>query len=76
MVKVQTILLLIVAVVLIPIAAFNFDVPLNDIQIRVLKQVTGIMLVIALSCFIVAELTRNCSQVDKLQLVHHRLFWI
>jgi steroid 5-alpha reductase family enzyme len=74
MVKFRTIVLLIIAVVLIPLAAFNFDVPLNDMQVRVLKQVTGIMLVIALSCFMVAELTRNCSQVDKLWSINPMIY--
>lgn len=74
MVKAQTVLLLLVAVVLIPFVAFRFDEPLNAQQWQVLKEVTGIMLVIAGSCFLVSELTQNCSQVDKLWSINPMIY--
>ncbi|MGH8506852.1 MAG: DUF1295 domain-containing protein [Stenotrophobium sp.] len=46
--------------------AFKFDPPLSAIQRQLLCDVTLLMLAIAALCFVVGELTRNFSQVDKL----------
>jgi steroid 5-alpha reductase family enzyme len=62
----KTILILLITVVVLPIVAFQFDQPLNDLQQQMLWESGGLMLGIALLCFVVAEITRNCSQTDKL----------
>lgn len=62
----KTIVLLIAALVIVPIATFYFDVPLSDEHWLILKHCIFIYLGVALSCFTLAEITRNCSQVDKI----------
>ncbi|MFN8310045.1 MAG: DUF1295 domain-containing protein [Chitinophagales bacterium] len=62
----KTIFILIATIVIVPIVAFQFDQPLSAIQITMLRNSALIMLGIALLCFVVSELTGNCSQVDKL----------
>ncbi|MEI6408825.1 MAG: DUF1295 domain-containing protein, partial [Bacteroidota bacterium] len=62
----RTIILLILALIAIPIVAFRFDQPLSPEHWAALKTAVTIMAVVASTCFVVSELTRNCSQVDKL----------
>lgn len=62
----KTIILLIAALVIIPLTAFYFDVPLTSLQITMLHTSVYVMLAVAAYCFIVGELTHNNSQVDKL----------
>lgn len=62
----RTIILLIIALVVLPISAYYLDIPLGDQRIETLKQVFMIMGCFSLLTFVVAELTGNCSQVDKL----------
>ena len=62
----KTIILLITALVVIPLVAFYLDDPLSDLQVTMLRTSALTMLGVALYCFIVSELTRNNSQVDKL----------
>lgn len=62
----RTILLLIACLIIIPLIAFKFDTPLNEMQWHALKNAIYVMISVALSCFVISEITRNCSQVDKL----------
>lgn len=62
----KTIILLLSALVAVPIAAFYLDEPLTAFQWETLQVCLLIYLGVALACFAVAEITRNCSQVDKL----------
>lgn len=62
----RTILLLLSALVALPVVSFYYDEPLGEEQWNVLQKALAIMSVIALACFVVSEITRNCSQVDKL----------
>ena len=63
---IKTIILLITALVVIPVAAFYFDDPLTDLQSNMMHITGYVMLAVAGYCFIVGELTGNNSQVDKL----------
>ncbi len=63
---VKTIFLLIIAVIVIPAFAFYFDDPLTGLQLSMIKTSAIMMLCIAAYCFIVSEISRNYSQVDKL----------
>lgn len=63
---VRTILILLFTLVVLPIFAFRFDQPLDPLQTEILQHLIYAMLAIALACFVVGELTRNTSQVDKL----------
>lgn len=62
----RTIILLLVAVVIIPIASFYLSAPLTPAQSEVLWQSFYIMIGISLFCFVLSEMTQNMSQVDKL----------
>ena len=62
----KTILFLLAALIALPIVAFYSDAPLNPEQLEILSLLAKTTLGIALGCFVVSELTRNCSQVDKL----------
>lgn len=61
-----TILLLIFTVVVLPIVSFYFGTPLNTIQSEALYHTASILAVVIAYCFIVGEISRNNSQVDKL----------
>ncbi len=63
---VPTIIFLIAAIVLIPIAVFFTGIDLSGFQAGMLRDLFMIMLAVALLCFIVSELALNYSQVDKL----------
>jgi len=63
---VKTIFLLLITIIILPIVAINFDAPLTTIQWAMVSQTFWVMIVIALLCFVVSELTGNCSQTDKL----------
>lgn len=62
----KTIILLILAVVILPLIAFYYDTPLQMEQKEMLFAMLYLMLGTATTCFIISEITRNCSQVDKL----------
>lgn len=62
----KTIFILITTIIVVPIVAINFDQPLSAMQIQMLQHSGLLMLGVALTCFVVSELTNNCSQVDKL----------
>jgi steroid 5-alpha reductase family enzyme len=62
----KSVLLFVGASLLIALLAFKLDPPLTTMQRELLCDVTVLMLIIAALCFVVGELTRNFSQVDKL----------
>jgi len=62
----RTILILLCTLLLIPLSAVYFDQPLNALQWEVLHTLVAIYIVVALLCFLVSEISRNYSQVDKL----------
>lgn len=62
----RTILFLIGTLILLPFLAFTKDTGLSAEQWQALSTIAQIMLGVALFCFILSELTRNYSQVDKL----------
>lgn len=62
----MTILLLIFTVIALPIICFYFGTPLNEIQIGVLYSTAWILVAVVIYCFVVGEITKNNSQVDKL----------
>ncbi|MFN0204335.1 MAG: DUF1295 domain-containing protein [Bacteroidia bacterium] len=62
----RTIIILIACLLIIPVVAFRFDAPLEETQWEALITMIQLMLGVGVSCFIVSEITRNCSQVDKL----------
>ncbi|MEZ4961204.1 MAG: DUF1295 domain-containing protein [Saprospiraceae bacterium] len=62
----KTILLLILGFIVLPLVAYNYDAPLSPEQKDMLHTALYILCGVAIACFIVSELTRNYSQVDKL----------
>lgn len=62
----KTILTLLAAVILIPVAALYLDHSITPEQLSILKVVGITYLVTALTSFLVSELSKNYSQVDKL----------
>ena len=62
----QTASLLIVTLVIVPIFSYFFGTPLNEVSIEALKTIATITAVSITYCFIVGEITKNNSQVDKL----------
>jgi steroid 5-alpha reductase family enzyme len=63
---IRTALVLIAALIIIPIVAFNFDTNLDAHQWQTVKALFAGMVGVALTCFVVSELSGNYSQVDKL----------
>jgi steroid 5-alpha reductase family enzyme len=61
-----TILLLIFTVIVVPIVSFYMGTPLNTLQTEILWHASYIVAGVIAYCFIVGELSRNNSQVDKL----------
>ncbi|MBK6541927.1 MAG: DUF1295 domain-containing protein [Flavobacteriales bacterium] len=62
----RTIALLLITLILVPIISYFADAPLTALQATTLRTLLLIYVTTALACYAVAELTRNCSQVDKL----------
>ncbi len=63
---IKTAILLIIALIVLPIIAIKFDTPLSPAQWQMIRNSFQVMLVVALTCFAVSEITKNYSQVDKL----------
>jgi steroid 5-alpha reductase family enzyme len=63
---VKTIFLLIFTLIVVPVATFYLDEPLMALQKETLQKLLLGALVVALLCYVVSEITGNCSQVDKL----------
>lgn len=62
---IRTILLLIGTLVALPFFVYNYDQPVTGEIYDGLITAVYIMLAVALGCFVISELTRNYSQVDK-----------
>ena len=62
----RTILFLIATLITLPVVAMYTDQSLEPEHWAALKNLFRAMVVVALTCFAVSELTRNYSQVDKL----------
>ena len=61
-----TILILIFTVIVVPFVALNFGTDPTLLQWEILNQMTYVVGGVIAYCFIVGELTKNNSQVDKL----------
>ena len=62
-----TILLLLFTIVALPIISFYFGTPLSDLQHQILvDHMVYVVGAVIAYCFLVGEITRNNSQVDKL----------
>lgn len=58
--------LLFFTLLIVPYVAFNSGTSLSELQYTLLVESASLMGVFALACFVVGELSRNNSQVDKL----------
>ncbi|HQW25027.1 MAG TPA: DUF1295 domain-containing protein, partial [Saprospiraceae bacterium] len=63
---IKTSIILILTFIVVPIATYYLDDPLTPEQSGILWNCIYICLGVASYCFIVSQLTGNCSQVDKL----------
>ena len=64
---IRTAIILIITVIVLPVIAFTLDTQtLSDVQWNMIRTSGLMALGVALGCFTLAELTRNCSQVDKI----------
>ncbi len=63
---IKTIIILILTLIIVPIVSFYFGEPLTELQTQILWNSVYICIGVAMTCFIVSELTRNNSQVDKI----------
>jgi steroid 5-alpha reductase family enzyme len=63
---IRTIFFLITCLLILPFVALRYDTPLSMELSEALKNGVYLMIGVALTCFVTSELTRNCSQVDKL----------
>lgn len=61
-----TIIILILTVIVVPAVSFYYAVPMTDVQSDILGIMGIAVGVVVAYCFIVGELTKNNSQVDKL----------
>lgn len=61
-----TILILLLTVVVVPLMTFYFGTPLNALQIEVLADMGVVLAIVIGVCFILGEITRNNSQIDKI----------
>lgn len=62
----KTILYLIIAAIIVPVSSMFLDSAISPLQVQMLKVVGMIYLITALMSFVISELSRNYSQVDKL----------
>ena len=63
---VQTASLLIVTLIVVPVFSYFFGTALNDVSVNALNTLMKIAAGAIIYCFIVGEITKNNSQVDKL----------
>lgn len=61
-----TALLLIFTLLVVPYLSFTYGTPLTDLQTSILWESASVLGIAIAACFIIGELTRNNSQVDKL----------
>ncbi|UTW60636.1 DUF1295 domain-containing protein [bacterium SCSIO 12741] len=62
----KTILFLILTLIILPVVAFYYDTPLSPEILNALYFAAKVMLGVALTCFLLGEITGNTSQVDKI----------
>lgn len=62
----KTVLLLIITFVVVPVIALKFDTPLTEFQEITLYKLFWLYVFLAFLCFVVSQLSKNYSQVDKL----------
>jgi len=62
----RTVIFLIIALILVPIATYFLDVPLDAKQYEVLRVLVITYLIAAGLCFVISTISSNFSQVDKL----------
>jgi len=63
---IQTASLLIITLIVVPIFSYFFGTALNEVSVNALNTLVKITAVAIAYCFIVGEITKNNSQVDKL----------
>lgn len=61
-----TILVLILTVIIVPLVSFYYGMPMNETQSHILGIMSITVGVVIAYCFVVGELAKNNSQVDKL----------
>ena len=62
----KTVILLLLSIVLVPLLTWRLDIIPSDLQWDIIRQTYALCLGMALLCFLVSNLSRNYSQVDKL----------
>ena len=63
---IRTIIVLLITLITLPVIAVYYDAPLSVEQRDTLHYLVKLMLGVGLTCFVVSEITKNYSQVDKL----------
>jgi steroid 5-alpha reductase family enzyme len=61
-----TVLILLLTLVVVPLMSFYFGTPLNALQTEVLTDLGIVLAIVTGVCFLLGEITRNYSQIDKL----------
>ncbi len=61
-----TILILLLTLVVVPLVSFYFGTPLNVLQSEVLTDMGIVLAIVTGVCFLLGEITRNNSQIDKI----------
>ncbi|MDF3027980.1 MAG: hypothetical protein K0S23_2287 [Fluviicola sp.] len=61
-----TVLILLLTLVVVPLMSFYFGTPLNTLQTEVLTDMGIVLAIVTGVCFLLGEITRNYSQIDKL----------
>lgn len=62
----KTVIFLIFTLIVVPVIAFYYGQPPNDIQMSAIKTTGIVYLIAAIACFVLSSITGNHSQVDKL----------
>jgi len=74
---VQTAIILIVTLLVVPVFTYFFGIPLGPVEREALNTVVIIAAAVAAYCFILGEATNNVSQVDKLwSLIPIAYVWV
>ena len=63
---IRTALFLIATIALVPIIALSTGIDLSGIYLDSFKDLVTLMVIVAISCFIISQLSGNYSQVDKI----------
>jgi steroid 5-alpha reductase family enzyme len=61
-----TAILLMFTVIVVPYVSFTYGTPLSDFQTELLWDSAAVAFGVAMYCFVVGQITKNNSQVDKL----------